>query len=110
MPEPRLARLKSPAQNPPRRRISGRPDSNRGPRPPKGRALPGCATPRGAESSPRFGPHGRGTTFLEARRRRTKVDLKNLTDKAKELIDKRGGTDSLKEDAGELKDIASKDE
>src|SRR5919107_3370047 len=25
---------------------SGRPDSNRGPRPPKGRALPGCATPR----------------------------------------------------------------
>ncbi len=35
------------------------------------------------------------------------MDLKNLTDKAKELIDKRGGTDSLKEDAGELKDIAS---
>ena len=26
--------------------LSGRPDSNRGPRPPKGRALPGCATPR----------------------------------------------------------------
>src|SRR5215211_9240266 len=25
---------------------SGRPDLNRGPRPPKGRALPGCATPR----------------------------------------------------------------
>ena len=35
------------------------------------------------------------------------MDLKNLTDKAKELIDKRGGSDSLKEDAGELKDIAS---
>ena len=38
------------------------------------------------------------------------MDLKNLTDKAKELIDKRGGSDSLKEDAGELKDIASSDE
>ena len=35
------------------------------------------------------------------------MDLKNLADKAKELIDKRGGSDSLKEDAGELKDIAS---
>ena len=38
------------------------------------------------------------------------MDLKNLTDKAKELIDRRGGTDSLKEDAGELKDIASSNE
>jgi len=38
------------------------------------------------------------------------VDLKNLTDKAKELIDKRGGTGSLKEDADELKEIASSDE
>ena len=28
------------------RKQSGRPDSNRGPPPPKGRALPGCATPR----------------------------------------------------------------
>ena len=28
------------------RRLSGRPDSNRGPPPPKGGALPGCATPR----------------------------------------------------------------
>jgi hypothetical protein len=35
------------------------------------------------------------------------VDLKNLTDKAKALIDKRGGTESVKEDAEELKDIAS---
>ena len=35
------------------------------------------------------------------------MDLKNLTDKAKELIERRGGTESLKEDAGELKDIAS---
>ena len=38
------------------------------------------------------------------------MDLKNLTDKAKELIDKRGGSDSFKEDADELKDIASSDE
>jgi hypothetical protein len=35
------------------------------------------------------------------------VDFKKLGDKAKDLIDKRGGTDSLKEDAGELKDIAT---
>jgi hypothetical protein len=38
------------------------------------------------------------------------VDLKNLTDKAKDLINKRGGTGTLKEDAEELKDIASRDE
>jgi hypothetical protein len=35
------------------------------------------------------------------------VDFKRLSDKAKELIDKRGGTDSVKEDAAELKDIAT---
>jgi hypothetical protein len=34
------------------------------------------------------------------------VNFKNITDKAKELVEKRGGTDSLKEDAAELKDIA----
>jgi hypothetical protein len=34
------------------------------------------------------------------------MDLRGLTEKAKELIAKRGGTDSLKEDAEELKDIA----
>ena len=34
------------------------------------------------------------------------MDLKRLTNKAKELVEKRGGTDSLKEDATELKDIA----
>jgi hypothetical protein len=34
------------------------------------------------------------------------VDLSRLTRKAKELVDKRGGTQSLKEDAAELKDIA----
>jgi hypothetical protein len=38
------------------------------------------------------------------------MDLKNLTEKAKELIDKRGGAGSLKGDADELKDIASSDE
>jgi len=35
------------------------------------------------------------------------VDFKKLTDKAKDVIAERGGTDSLKEDAGELKDIAT---
>jgi hypothetical protein len=34
------------------------------------------------------------------------MDLKSLQRKAKDLIDKRGGTESLKEDAQELKDIA----
>lgn len=36
--------------------------------------------------------------------------MKKIADKAKEQVDKRGGTDSLKEDMAELKDIAkSKD-
>jgi hypothetical protein len=34
------------------------------------------------------------------------VDLKKLTERAKQLVDKRGGTESLKEDAEELRDIA----
>jgi hypothetical protein len=34
------------------------------------------------------------------------VNLKRLADQAKKLVDKRGGTDALKEDAEELKDIA----
>jgi hypothetical protein len=35
------------------------------------------------------------------------MDLKGLQRKAKQLIDRRGGTDSLKADAEELKDIAT---
>ena len=35
------------------------------------------------------------------------MDLKKLTDEAKELVDKRGGTESVKEDGEELKDIFS---
>ena len=35
------------------------------------------------------------------------MDLKKLVDKAKQQIDKRGGMESVKEDATELKDIAS---
>ena len=35
------------------------------------------------------------------------MDFKSITTKAKDLIDKRGGTESLKEDAEELKDIAT---
>lgn len=34
------------------------------------------------------------------------MDFKRLSQQAKRLIDKRGGTDSLKEDAQELRDIA----
>ena len=33
-------------------------------------------------------------------------NLKKIADKAKEQVDKRGGAESVKEDAGELKDIA----
>ena len=34
------------------------------------------------------------------------MDLKSLQGKAKQLIDRRGGTESVKADAEELKDIA----
>ena len=34
------------------------------------------------------------------------MDFKNLQRKAKQLVDRRGGTDSLKADADELKNIA----
>jgi hypothetical protein len=34
------------------------------------------------------------------------MDLKRIANKARELVDRRGGTESLKEDATELKDIA----
>jgi hypothetical protein len=34
------------------------------------------------------------------------MDLKRLTNRAKDLVDKRGGTESVKQDAGELRDIA----
>ena len=34
------------------------------------------------------------------------MNFKRLADQAKRMIDKRGGTGALKEDAGELRDIA----
>jgi hypothetical protein len=34
------------------------------------------------------------------------VNLRRLTDQAKKLVERRGGSDSVKEDADELKDIA----
>ena len=37
------------------------------------------------------------------------MDLDRLADEAKKLIEKRGGMDSVKEDAVELKDIATGD-
>jgi hypothetical protein len=36
--------------------------------------------------------------------------ISDMTDKAKGLFDKRGGTDAAKKDAMEVKDIAGKDE
>ena len=35
------------------------------------------------------------------------VNFRRLADQAKKIVDKRGGTDSVKEDAEELKDIAT---
>ena len=35
------------------------------------------------------------------------MNLKRLTDRAKDLVNKRGGTGALKEDAEEVKDIAT---
>jgi hypothetical protein len=35
------------------------------------------------------------------------VNLRRLADRAKKIVDRRGGTDALKEDATELKDIAT---
>jgi hypothetical protein len=34
------------------------------------------------------------------------VNFRRLVDQAKKVVDKRGGTDALKEDAEELKDVA----
>jgi hypothetical protein len=38
------------------------------------------------------------------------MDLTKITEKAKQMFDKRGGTEAAKDDAIELKDIAGKDE
>jgi hypothetical protein len=38
------------------------------------------------------------------------MNLKSLTDKAKDIFTKRGGTEAAKEDFNELKDIVGKDE
>lgn len=35
------------------------------------------------------------------------MDLSKLTEQAKKLVDDRGGTDSVKEDADEVKDIVA---
>jgi hypothetical protein len=35
------------------------------------------------------------------------VNFRRLADQAKKVVDKRGGTDAAKEDAAELKDIAT---
>ena len=38
------------------------------------------------------------------------MDFSKLAERAKEMIGKRGGTESVKEDAIEIKDVAGKDE
>jgi hypothetical protein len=38
------------------------------------------------------------------------VGLRRLTDQVKQMIDRRGGTKALREDATELKDVATSDE
>ena len=48
---------------------------------------------------------GLGRPGLE--RKEQPVNIKSIADKVKGTVQKRGGTESLKEDAGELKDIAS---
>jgi hypothetical protein len=40
-------------------------------------------------------------------RKEQRVNIKSIADKVKGTVQKRGGTESLKQDAGELKDIAS---
>jgi hypothetical protein len=35
------------------------------------------------------------------------VNFRRLADQAKKIVDKRGGTEALKEDADELKDVAT---
>jgi hypothetical protein len=40
-------------------------------------------------------------------REEQQVNIKGIADKVKDVVQKRGGTDALKEDAGELKDVAS---
>jgi hypothetical protein len=44
----------------------------------------------------------------EDREPRRTVDLKRLTNRAKDLVDKRGGVDSVKQDASELRGIAKR--
>ena len=48
---------------------------------------------------------GLGRPGLE--RKEQPVNIKSIADKVKGTVQKRGGTESVKEDAGELKDIAS---
>jgi hypothetical protein len=47
---------------------------------------------------------------LRGKTEEERVDFKKIAEEAKELVDKRGGTEGLKEDLGELKDIAGGDE
>src|SRR5262245_42949003 len=59
---------------------------------------------RSTHGASRASPVGSGRTRLKEDRQM--VNLRRLTDQAKKVVEKRGGTDSLKDDADELQDIA----
>ena len=66
----------------------------------RARRVGGHALDRGGRLAP--APH----FLLTAEPRSTPMDFGKLADEIKEAVDERGGVDSLKEDAEELKDIA----
>jgi hypothetical protein len=47
-----------------------------------------------------------GAPWAKLRRNTAGMDFKRISQRARRLLDKRGGTDSLKQDAAELRDIA----
>ena len=78
-------------------RVEARPRRGQGPHP---RLQPGWDTSRGVQAG------GVGAA-QEPRIGGEMVNFRSLADRAKKVVDKRGGTDALKEDAEELKDIAT---
>jgi hypothetical protein len=60
-----------------------------------------------AECSPGVAGHWVGEENLtDPDQEAAMVDFKRITDRAKDLVEKRGGSDSLKQDADQLRDIA----
>src|SRR6478736_1198661 len=80
-------------------------------RPQSGRDTRLRHTPSRAECSqsqrlPIESPRRSNNLTQTTNRLRRAMDLKRLTNRAKDLVEKRGGPESVKEDAGELRDIA----